>query len=135
MWSSSLPTGTASSEELGTQTFPDQSTPSGAHQQDQQDQQDQQNGALTNQIEQLRREKQQAETEIGRLETKVDRLEKQSTNRQDSEQAIIDRYEQVISELEQAVATAGDTPKRSVDTRQTTEGNGIIARISRWLSW
>jgi peptidoglycan hydrolase CwlO-like protein len=126
MWSSTLPTETVSNEELSTRTFPDQSTPSSAHQTGRQ------TGPATDEIERLRHENKQARAEIDQLETQVDRLEKQLANRQDSEQAIINRYEQVISELERAAATAPrDTPNRN---RQTAKGNGIVDRISRWLS-
>lgn len=132
MWSSTLPTGTVREEGRGSQTFPKQSTPQSPQRVDQPSPQPtHQNAALQAEIEELRKENQQAEAEIQRLESQVGLLRKQLANRKDAEAAMVDRYERIISELEAAAAT---TPQESTASGDR-EGSqrGLLSRLKNRL--
>jgi peptidoglycan hydrolase CwlO-like protein len=132
MWSSTLPTGTVREEGLGSRTFPEQSTPQLPQRVDQPStQSSQENAALQAEIEELRKENQQAEAEIRRLESQVDVVRKQLANQKDAEAAMVDRYERVISELEAAAATTPEESTASGD-REGSQ-HGLLSRLKNRL--
>ena len=127
MWSSDLPTGTIQTERRAGRTFPrSDSQPRRA---------EPKTGAGRSraaphaEIERLRAENRQLESQVDSLRSKVER-------HQADTQAIVDRYEQVITELEQTAATALTESAGPQDSRATgparTDG-GLIQQLQRWL--
>jgi predicted nucleic acid-binding Zn-ribbon protein len=130
MWSSTLPTGTVREEGRGSQTFPKQSTPQSPQRVDQPSTQPgRENAALQAEIEELRKENQQAEAEIQRLESQLGLLRKQLANRKDAEAAMVDRYERIVSELESAAATAPE----SATADSNGDRYGLLSRLKNWF--
>ena len=133
MWSSQLPTGTVSDEQLASRTFP-QSTelPTVAAS----TAESQRLAAANAEIKRLSTENQRARAEIRRLDSRIESLESELQGQQAAKQAIVDRYERVISELETAAATAPTTQsagaERTTGRTQTVDG-GVIQRLTKWL--
>ena len=128
MWSSQLPTGTVSDEQLASRTFP-QSTqlPTVAAS----TAESQRLAAANTEIKRLSTENQRARAEIRRLDSRIESLESELQGQQAAKQAIVDRYEHLLAELETAAATAGSAS--AADAEQTANDGGVVQRFTQWL--